>query len=50
MFINHYDVLGVPCDASIKEINSAWKRFALKNYPDKSGGAETTTELFQKVS
>ncbi|GLI78518.1 hypothetical protein PoHVEF18_006836 [Penicillium ochrochloron] len=48
MFINHYHVLGVPCDASIKEINSAWKRFALKNHPDKSWGAETTTELFQK--
>ncbi|KAJ5911855.1 uncharacterized protein N7473_001158 [Penicillium subrubescens] len=48
MFTNHYDVLGVSRHASIEEIKVSWRKFALKYHPDKTRGAKTYTEMFQK--
>lgn len=49
MFVDHYAVLGVKRNASIKEINVAWKRFALKYHPDKCNQIEDATEKFRTV-
>lgn len=48
--VNYYSVLGVSSDASIKEINLAFKKLALKLHPDKSGGDRTSIEQFHLVS
>lgn len=47
--VNYYSVLGVGRDASIKEINLAFKRLALKLHPDKSGGDRAAIEQFHRV-
>jgi curved DNA-binding protein CbpA len=49
MFVDYYAILGVTRQASIKEINIAWKRFALQYHPDKSP-RKNTDEKFGKVS
>lgn len=49
MFVDYYAILGVTRQASIKEINIAWKRFALQYHPDKSP-RKNTDEKFRKVS
>lgn len=48
--VNYYTVLGVPRDASTKEINLAFKRRALKLHPDKSGGDRASIDQFCLVS
>lgn len=51
MSVDHYAVLGVKRYASIKEINIAWKQFALKYHPDKcNGNNNNALEEFLKVS
>eukprot|EP00659_Diplonema_papillatum_P022772 gene22772-34896_t len=37
--MSHYVVLGVPTDASEKEVERAYRRRALECHPDKGGGA-----------
>ncbi|KAJ5483926.1 hypothetical protein N7539_005722 [Penicillium diatomitis] len=46
-FVNHYAVLGVEANATLHELNKAWKQFALRNHPDKSESSQATAE-FQK--
>lgn len=49
LFVDHYAVLGISRDASMKEINDAWKRIALKYHPDKCNHAEDGIEKFRTV-
>lgn len=44
---NYYAVLKISQDASLQEINAAYKRLALKYHPDKSG--EESVETFHQV-
>lgn len=46
---NCYEVLGIKSDATIKDINTAYKKLALKHHPDKTGGDESSHIEFQKV-
>ncbi|KKK17338.1 hypothetical protein ARAM_005290 [Aspergillus rambellii] len=46
--MNCYEILRIPPNATLKDINSAYKRLALKHHPDKTGGDDTITE-FQKI-
>lgn len=45
--IDYYEALGVPSNATLKDINSAYKRLALKHHPDKVAGGDV--DEFQKV-
>jgi hypothetical protein len=47
--IDCYTILGVAQDASVKDINAAYKRLALKLHPDKAGNDSTAIVRFQKV-
>ncbi|KAI9372780.1 hypothetical protein BJX61DRAFT_422718 [Aspergillus egyptiacus] len=46
--MNCYEILGIPPDAALKDINSAYKKLALKHHPDKAGRDDSATE-FQKI-
>ncbi|KAH8431783.1 uncharacterized protein LDX57_009436 [Aspergillus melleus] len=45
-----YATLGVATNANSKDINSAYKRLALKYHPDKAGGNDASYDEFQKAS
>ncbi|KAJ5363808.1 uncharacterized protein N7496_009521 [Penicillium cataractarum] len=47
MVADHYALLGVRRYASIKEINVAWKQFALKYHPDKCNGNDALEEFLK---
>ena len=49
VFIDSYAVLGVAQDASIKDINAAYKRLALRFHPDKAGSHAEAITQFQNV-
>lgn len=44
---NHYEVLEVPFHATLKDINHAYKRLALKHHPDKA--VDDDVDKFQQV-
>ncbi|GFF59554.1 hypothetical protein IFM61392_04109 [Aspergillus lentulus] len=46
---NCYEILGINSDATIKDINTAYKKLALKHHPDKTGGEESSHIEFQKI-
>lgn len=45
-----YETLGITITASTRDINSAYKKLALKHHPDKAGGDDASNDEFQKVS
>ncbi|RDW70844.1 DnaJ domain protein [Aspergillus mulundensis] len=45
-----YEVLEISPDASLKEINSSYKRLALKLHPDKTRGDDSAVIKFQKIT
>jgi hypothetical protein len=45
---NCYEILSISPTADIKDINSAYKKLALKHHPDKTGADDAHIE-FQKV-
>ena len=47
--VNSYEVLGISNNATTKDINSAYKRLALKHHPDKTGGDNESIDEFRKV-
>lgn len=47
--VNYYEILGVSQDASLKDINIAYKKLALRYHPDKAGSGTSAMEQFQKV-
>lgn len=44
-----YRVLGIARDATTRDINSAYKKLALKHHPDKAVGEGSSRDEFQKV-
>merc|ERR1711959_433098 len=44
---NHYTVLGVPTDATDKQLKRAYRVMSLKFHPDKEGGS---TRAFQRIA
>ncbi|KAL3439089.1 hypothetical protein BDV09DRAFT_191309 [Aspergillus tetrazonus] len=47
--MNCYDILEISPDTSLKDINSAYKRLALKHHPDKTKGDDAAIK-FQKIT
>ncbi|KAL4758864.1 DnaJ domain protein [Aspergillus foveolatus] len=47
--INCYDILEISPDTSLKDINSAYKKLALKHHPDKTKGDDPAIK-FQKIT
>lgn len=45
---NFYEVLGIPPNATPKDINNAYRRLALKHHPDKVAGGDI--DKFHKAS
>ncbi|PYH89911.1 DnaJ-domain-containing protein [Aspergillus ellipticus CBS 707.79] len=53
---NYYSILGISHNSTLKDINSAYKKLALKHHPDKQGsggagisGEEVSHDEFQKI-
>ncbi|OJJ39733.1 hypothetical protein ASPWEDRAFT_181100 [Aspergillus wentii DTO 134E9] len=47
--INCYETLGIAPNATLKDINSAYKKLALKHHPDKAKGEGDSSDEFQKI-
>ncbi|PWY87002.1 DnaJ-domain-containing protein [Aspergillus heteromorphus CBS 117.55] len=57
-FTNYYTILGISHNSTMRDINSAYKKLALKHHPDKQGGGvgnantsceEASHDEFQKI-
>jgi DnaJ-domain-containing protein 1 len=47
--LDYYSQLGVSENASQAEIKQAYREKVLQHHPDKNGGAEISSEMFQKI-
>lgn len=47
---DYYEILGVPKNASDKEIKKAYRKLAMKYHPDKAKGDKAAEEKFKQIS
>lgn len=47
--MNHYQILGIACSASIEEIRKAYKLKILEYHPDRNGNSARSNEMFRRV-
>jgi len=47
---DHYAVLGLEPNCTVKDITKAYRKLALKHHPDKNKGKPNATKNFQKIS
>lgn len=50
MVRNHYLLLGIPPDASQRQIKSVYRTLAKRFHPDRNKGSEAAAELFRQVN
>ena len=50
MATSYYDTLGVPRNASDKEVRNAYRRLARTYHPDLNAGSEKAQERFKEAS
>jgi len=50
MKINHYQILGIPENADIRQIKAAYRCMAKRFHPDTNSGSEAAAELFRQLT
>ena len=50
MVLNHYQILGIPADADIRLIKTAYRSMAKRFHPDTNKGSEAAAELFRQLN
>lgn len=50
MRLNHYQILGIPEDAELSQIKTAYRSLAKRCHPDTNHGSEAAAELFRQVN
>jgi len=50
MGLNHYQILGIPEDADIRLIKTAYRSMAKRFHPDTNKGSEAAAELFRQLN
>lgn len=50
MAINHYQLLGIPNNASVRQVKSAYRSMAKRFHPDANKGSEAAAELFRQLN
>lgn len=50
MNINYYEVLGIASNATLKEIQQAYKKLAHKYHPDMNGGDKECEERMKQIN
>ena len=50
MALNYYRLLGIPSDAGLQRIKTAYRSLAKRFHPDRNHGSETAAELFRQIN
>ncbi|SHJ45517.1 DnaJ domain-containing protein [Malonomonas rubra DSM 5091] len=50
MKISHYQILGIPENADLRQVKAAYRSMAKRFHPDTNSGSEAAAELFRQLS
>jgi curved DNA-binding protein CbpA len=50
MVLDHYQLLGIPRNAGLRQIKTAYRNLAKRCHPDRNQGSEAAAELFRQAN